>query len=125
MKKIRIALAMLAACALAQPAFPATVTVPGALNRVSLSPSIITTGGTAVTPLAPGQRTAGGFIYNPAEATVNLCVNENGPASGTVSQGDLICVPPGTTYQITPGPGPVSVVSSDSAHKFSGYGLKQ
>lgn len=107
------------------PSHAATVTVPGTLNIVPLDISTVTTGGTAVTALAAGNRAAGGWLFNPVEATINLCINERGTASGTASQGDLTCIAPGTKYGVTPGAGPVSVVTSDSAHPFSGYGLKQ
>src|SRR5262249_57167227 len=55
---------------------------------VTLDVKTITTGGTAVTALNAGNKTAGGFIQNPASATVNLCINELGTASGTTSSGD-------------------------------------
>lgn len=119
----RVLLTFLALAALASPSRAATVTVPGPLQIVPLDVSTITTGGTAVTALAAGERTAGGWIQNPSTATINLCINEVGTASGTTSAGSLTCIVPGQIYTLAPSIGPVSVVSSDSAHPFSGYGF--
>jgi hypothetical protein len=96
----------------------------GPFTQVPLDVATVTTGGTAVTALTAGHRTAGGWIYNPSVATINLCINEIGTASGTTSAGSTTCIPPGTTYGIAPGVGAVSVISSDSAHPFSGQGLQ-
>lgn len=96
----------------------------GPFTLVPLDISTVTTGGTAVTALTAGHRTAGGWLYNPSVATINLCINEIGTASGTASSGNTTCVPPGTTYGIAPGTGAVSVITSDSAHPFSGMGLQ-
>lgn len=82
--------------------------------------STVTTGGTAVTAIAAGRRAAGGRIQNPAGAAADLCINEIGTASGTTSSGNTTCIPAGWTYKITPSANAVSVVSSDSAHAFSG-----
>lgn len=90
-----------------------------------LDVATVTTGGTAVTALTAGHRSAGGWIYNPPSATVNLCINEVGTASGTTSAGNTTCIVPGQTYVLTASSNkPVSVVSADSAHPFSGYGLQ-
>lgn len=90
-----------------------------------LDVATVTTGGSAVTALTAGHRSAGGWIYNPPTATVNLCINEVGTASGTTSAGNTTCIVPGQTYVLTASSNsPVSVVSSDSAHPFSGYGLQ-
>ena len=121
MTRIFLAVAFLA---LASPARAATVTTPGPLTIVPLDITTVTTGGTAVTALAAGNRTAGGWLFNPVEATIKLCINEAGTASGTTSQGSVTCIAPGTYYTLTPSPGPVSVISSDSAHPFSGMGWK-
>lgn len=96
---------------------------PAPLTIVPLDVSTVTTGGTAVTALAAGHRAAGGFIQNPPSATVNLCINEQGAASGTTSAGATTCIVPGQSYTLTSAAGAVSVISSDSAHPFSGYGL--
>lgn len=96
---------------------------PGARTIVPLDISTVTTGGTAVTALTAGHRTAGGFLYNPIGATINLCINEQGTASGTTSAGALTCVQPGQTYTLTPASTAVSVITSDSSHQFSGQGL--
>jgi hypothetical protein len=116
----------LAALLLTSGAWAANTPVyPGPRVVFPLDISIVTTGAVAVTAIAQGHRTAGGWLFNPAEATVNLCINERGPASGTASQGDLTCIVPGQTFLVTPGAGPVSVVTSDSAHPFSGAGWAQ
>mgnify|MGYP001549993405 CR=1 FL=1 len=84
----------------------------------------VTTGGTAVTALAAGHRTGGGWIQNPASASTNLGINEIGTASGTTSAGNTTFILPGQTYQLAPSGNAVSVISSDSAHAFSGYGFQ-
>jgi hypothetical protein len=115
----------LALMALASPSRAATVMVPGTLTIVPLDVATVTTGGTAVTALNAPHRSAGGWIQNPPTATVNLCINEVGVASGTTSAGSVTCIAPGQSYRLAPSPGPVSVVSSDSAHPFSGYGVTE
>ena len=95
---------------------------PVSLLLVPLDVSTVTTGGTAVTALVAGHRNAGGWLYNPPTATVNLCVNEIAVAAGTTSNGNLTCIVPGQTLLLTPSTNAVSVISSDSAHNFSGYG---
>lgn len=97
---------------------------PALRTLVTLDVKTVTTGGTAVTAIAAGNRTAGGFIQNPPSATVNLCINEIGAASGTTSSGDTTCIVPGQSYAVAPASTAVSVISSDSTHPFSGYGLK-
>ena len=109
----------------ATPVLAGTETVPGSMNIVPLDISTVTTGGTAVTAINAGNRTAGGFLQNPKGATVDLCINEQGTASGTTSAGNTTCVAPGNSYNLAPSNNPVSVVTSDSSHPFSGYGLKQ
>lgn len=96
---------------------------PAQRTIVALDVSTVTTGGTAVTALTAGHRTAGGFLTNPKGATIDLCINEQGTASGTTSLAGLTCVPPGGSYNLTPAAGAVSVITSDSAHPFSGQGL--
>jgi hypothetical protein len=100
-----------------------TTTSPGARTIVALDISTVTTGGTAVTALNAGHRTAGGFLTNPKGATIDLCINEQGAASGTTSSGALTCIPPGGNYNLVPAAGAVSVITSDSSHPFSGEGL--
>ena len=99
------------------------VSTPGQLTIVPLDAATVTTGGTAVTALAAGHRNKGGWIHNPSTASIKLCINEQGTASGTSSAGPLTCILPGQTYQIAPASGAVSVISSDSAHPFSGQGF--
>jgi hypothetical protein len=96
---------------------------PAPRTIVPLDVATVTTGGTAVTTLTAGHRTAGGFLQNPVGATIALCINEQGTASGTTSSGTTTCIQPGQSYVLTPAAGAVSVVTSDSAHPFSGYGL--
>lgn len=96
---------------------------PVSLVLVPLDASTVATGGTAVTALTAGHRNAGGWIFNPSTATVSLCVNQfDAVASGTTSAGNLTCIVPGQTLVLTPSGKAVSVVASDSAHAFSGYG---
>jgi hypothetical protein len=96
---------------------------PSARTIIPLDVSTVTTGGTAVTALIAGHRTEGGFLFNPVGATISLCINEQGTASGTTSSGALTCIQPGQSYTLTPAAGAVSVITSDSSHPFSGYGL--
>lgn len=94
------------------------------LTLVALDVATVTTGGTAVTALIAGHRSAGGWISNPATATVNLGVNEVGTATGTTSAGSTTFIAPGQTYTLSPSANAVSVISSDSSHPFSGYGFQ-
>ena len=96
---------------------------PGLLIPVPLDISTVTTGGTAVVALAAGHHNKGGWIHNPSTATIKLCINEQTTASGTSSSGSTTCILPDQTYQISPSGGAVSVISSDSAHIFSGQGF--
>lgn len=107
------------------PAVPCPVLIsPAPRTLVTLDVKTVTTGGAAVVAIAPGHRTAGGFLKNPENATINLCINEIGTASGTTSSGDTTCILPGQSYGVSPATTGVSVVSSDSSHPFSGYGLQ-
>jgi hypothetical protein len=94
----------------------------GEVTLVALDVATVTTGGTAVTALSANHRTAGGWICNPATATVNLGINEIGTATGTTSAGSTTFIAPGQTYTLAPSTNAVSVISSDSSHPFSGYG---
>lgn len=98
-------------------------TTPGQRTIVALDVSTVTTGGTAVTALTAGHRTAGGFLTNPKGATIDLCINEQATASGTTSAAGLTCISPGGTYNLVPTSTAVSVITSDSSHPFSGEGL--
>jgi hypothetical protein len=100
----------------------AVSTNPGSRTLVALDISTVTTGGTAVTALNAGHRTAGGWLQNPPNATINLCINEIGTASGTTSAASTTCIQPGQSYTLAPAAGAVSVISSDSSHPFSGEG---
>jgi hypothetical protein len=118
----RVAL-VITACLAASPVFAESVfTVSGPITLVPLDAATVTTGGTAVTALAAAHRNKGGWLFNPNSATVNLCINEIGTASGTTSAGNTTCIVPGQTYVLAASPNAVSVVSSDSAHPFSGFG---
>lgn len=97
---------------------------PIPLTLVALDIHTVTTGGTAVTALNAGNRTAGGWIQNPVGATAALGINEIGTASGTTSSGNTTFLQPGQTYTLTPSPNAVSVISSDSTHPFSGMGFQ-
>lgn len=87
----------------------------------TLDVATVTTGGTAVTALAAGHRTSGGWLQNPPTATANLCINERGTAT-TTAGGDVTCIVPGQTYLLAPTRDAVSVVSTDGPHPFTGYG---
>jgi hypothetical protein len=97
---------------------------PGARTIVTLDVATVTTGGTAVTALTAGHKTAGGWIQNPPSATINLCLAEIGTAAGATSAGNTVCITPGQSYGLTPSSGAVSVISSDNSHPFAGYGLQ-
>src|ERR1051325_2831272 len=75
---------------------------PAQRTIITLDVKTVTTGATAVTAIATGHRTAGGFLQNPIGATVALCINEIGTASGTTSSGDTTCIQPGQTYNAGP-----------------------
>jgi hypothetical protein len=120
---LRISLAALALLALVPCAQAATETMPTPLTIYPLDVSTVTTGGTAVTAIAAGGHARGGFIMNPVGAAQNLCINEAG-TSTTTAGGSIVCIAAGVVYTLSPSNGPVSVISSDSAHPFSGYGLK-
>ena len=112
-------------CVIGTSTVSGSVTVnPGQRTLVALDVASVTTGGTAVNALAAGHATAGGFIYNPTVATVALCINQIGVASGTSSAGNTTCIQPGQPYNIVPSANAVSVISSDSTHAFSGMGLQ-
>ena len=114
--KLALVLCLWAAPALAQNVMPRTL--------VPLRVATVTTGGTAVQALNVDDRMGGGFLFNPSTATAPLCINELAVAAGTISAGSLVCLAPGAGYQLAPARGVVSVVSSDSAHPFAGYGVK-
>jgi len=94
----------------------------GSLTIVALDIATVTTGGTAVTALTAGHRTAGGWLQNPATATIFMCINEIGTATGTSSSGNTTCIAPGQSYNLAPSANAVSVITSDSAHPFAGQG---
>lgn len=114
--------AMLALLAL--PAHGATVTVPGSITIVPLDVSVVTTGGVPVMALIANHHTAGGWLANPPTATTYLCISETSVTPGSTSAGSTTCITPGQAYILAPALGPVSVVSSDSGHAFSGQGFQ-
>jgi hypothetical protein len=88
-----------------------------------LDVATVTTGGAAVTAIAHYHRLKGGWLQNPPTATANLCITEIDAAAATTTPGgNVTCIVPGQTYILAPSGNSVSVVSSDSAHPFSGYG---
>lgn len=99
-----------------------TLDKPASYTLVPLSVFTVTTGGTAVTALSAGQRTAGGWIQNPVGAPGPLGINEIGTAAGTTSSGNTTFIGVGTTYVLAPSANAVSVISASSAHVFSGMG---
>jgi hypothetical protein len=101
-----------------------TSTTPGTRTLVPLDVSTVTTGGSPVTALTAGHRTAGGWIMNPLTATANLGINEINTASGTTSSGNTTFIAPGQSYALQPSGNAVSVISADSSHQYSGMGLQ-
>jgi hypothetical protein len=113
----KLILAALACIALAGGARAQTAIILAPLDVAS-----VTTGGTAVTAVAHYNRLKGGWLQNPSTATTNLCINEMDAAAATTTPGgNVVCIAPGQTYLLAPSGNSVSVVSSDSAHAFSGY----
>lgn len=101
------------------------ITAAQAQTAIILAPldiATVTTGGTAVTAIAHYHRLKGGWLQNPSAATTNLCINELDAAVATTTPGgNVTCIVPGQSYLLAPSGNSVSVVSSDSAHPFSGY----
>jgi hypothetical protein len=114
----------LALLALAVPARAATEFVQGAVTINPLDVAIVTTGGVPVIALGAGERTAGGWLQNPSTATNPLCISETSLTPGATSAGSTTCITPGQSYVLAPSINPVSVVSADSAHPFSGQGFR-
>ena len=94
------------------------------VTLVTLDAKSVTTGGTAVTAINAGNRTAGGWLQNPSTATISLCINELGAATGTTSNGDTYCIAPGQVTRLAASANAVSVIASDASHAFAGYGYK-
>lgn len=107
-------------CLLAWPAAAVTVTEPGSLNVITLDIKTVTTGGTAVAALNPGNAARGGYLVTSNAA--GICINLVGVA-GTVTTGDTICVAANQPYYLPPMIGSVSVNSTASSVAISGYGL--
>lgn len=98
-------------------------TKPIPLTLVPLDISTVTTGGTAVTALSAGHRTAGGWIFNPAGANP-LGINEIGTATGTTSAGNTTFIAGGQSYTLSASANAVSIISADNSHPFSGMGFQ-
>lgn len=95
----------------------------GAAVIVPLAVSTVTTAGTAVTALAAGQRTAGGYLVTSNAA--GICVSENGTAgtaTGYTGSVMTVCVAANQPYNLLANAGAVSVNSTASNVAFSGYG---
>jgi len=122
MRMRRASFAFAVCLAMSPAAAESVYTVNGPITLVPLDVATVTTGGVAVTALIAAHRNKGGWLFNPNTATVNLCINEISAASGTSSAGNTTCITPGQTYVLAASPNAVSVVASDSAHAFSGYG---
>lgn len=96
-------------------------TKAGQTSLVTLDVAVVTTANTAVTALAAGHCTAGGYIVN-GSATTIMTVNQIGTASGAVSSGNNIAIQPLGDIVLLPSPNAVSVVSTLAGHVFGGYG---
>lgn len=106
------------------PLLAATVTTPGPVTLAPLDVSVVTTGGTAVTAIVAGGRTAGGWIALPASASAPLCISELATAT-TISSGTTTCITAGQSYVVAPGNGPVSANSTAAGLAFSGLAMRQ
>lgn len=95
-----------------------TVSSPTALDAAQ-----VTTGGTAVVVIKPGEVYNGCYIQNPASATTNLIIDPVNTASSSAPASTASIIAPGNSWTC-PGAvqNTVTVVSSDSAHPF--YGVK-
>jgi len=101
----------------------AVTTTPGQRTIVLLDVSTVTTGGTAVTALATGHASAGGFIVTSNAA--GLCVDQYqtaGTVTGTPSS--TACVAMNVPYQLVPSAHAVSVNSTASGVALGGEGLQ-
>lgn len=96
---------------------------PSINQIIQLNANEIITGGEAVFALLAGQRSKGGWIGNPLEATFNLGINEIDEATGTATNGNTWFVLPGQTYTLAPSQNAVSVIAEDDGHLFNGEGL--
>lgn len=90
------------------------------VTLMPLDVSTVTSAGVPVVALVSGHHLQGGIIQNPPTAKTLLCINEIGAAKTT--GGNNICLRPGAVQPLSASGGPVSVVSSDANHPFSGYG---
>jgi hypothetical protein len=119
-------LTVAALVALASPAVASTQTVPGIVQINPLDIAVVTTTGTPVTVLGPGEHVAGGFIITANAAGV--CISENGPAgvaTGYVGTVETVCVAANVSYLLSATGGPVSANSTASGVNLSGYGLRE
>jgi hypothetical protein len=114
----------LATLTLATAAIGADAVVEGPVTLVPLDASTVVTANTAVTAIAAGHRTSGGWLANPAAAAAPLCISEVAVAT-TSSSGSTTCIPAGYSYRVSASNGPVSANATDAGHAFSGLGKQQ
>lgn len=96
-------------------------TKPSPLTIVPFDVASVSTANTAVTALAAGHATAGGFIVTSNAAGV--CVNQNGTA-GTATSGSTICAVANQQITLVPSGNAVSVNSTASNVVLGGEGLQ-
>lgn len=95
-----------------------TVTGPTALDATQ-----VVTGGTAVTAVVAGTIFNGCYIQNDPLATTNLIIDPVNIASSASPTSTASFIPPGQSWNCPAASASrISVVTSDSAHKF--YGVK-
>lgn len=95
-----------------------TVTSPSALDATQ-----VVTGGTAVTAIVQGTVFNGCYIQNDPAATTNLVIDPVNVANSTTPSSTASIIGPGLSWNCPAATnGRVSVVTSDSTHKF--YGVK-
>jgi hypothetical protein len=93
----------------------------GPFTIVPLDTATVTTGGVAVTALAPGHASAGGFLVTSNAA--GICVDQSttaGTVTGTPST--TVCVVQGQVYNIVPSGNVVSVNSAAPGVSLAGEG---
>lgn len=100
----------------------AFASAPGPRIIVPLDAVQVIIGGTPITAIAPGHRTAGGVLQSNDPA--GLFINEVGGAAGLLVSGGTVWVPAGTLYRVTPANTGVSVNSPNAGAIISGWGLQ-
>lgn len=94
---------------------------PAPRTQLPLDQNQITNGGTAVTVINAGNRSAGGVLQT--NDPDGLFVNEIGEAGTVVGLGTIF-IASDTVWRVTPGSGPVSVNSVNSGVVVSGFGMQ-